>query len=136
MMLWSQLMAIIRDPKVRIPVLVYCSVGIFILLIVAFALTEASDDNETFGTRIFDISITVIGGDFWEFILSITMKVTYYGVLSWGLIATIVLFQPFVQRNTIDLELTKPISRSKLFFLKYISGIFLTTLCCQQPHSL
>jgi ABC-type transport system involved in multi-copper enzyme maturation permease subunit len=103
-------------------------------LVVAVLLMVGLTENHELKFMFWDLPIPIPP----EMTLGDLLKATYVSIgvnfwLTWAaailaLISTASIFPDFVSSGAIDLVLAKPISRLKLFFLKYLSGLLFVAL--------
>lgn len=108
----------------RLTLLFYLAFGTIILLVIAFGLRGLYDNGILIGISFFGNQIPVIDGiDPSGFIFMTTVGGSMSAILLLGVFATASIIPETLRKGTIDIYLSKPISRLELLLSKYMGAI-------------
>jgi ABC-2 type transport system permease protein len=108
----------------RLTLLFYLAFGTIILLVITFGVRGVYDDGMLIGISFFGNEIPVIDGiDPSGFIFMATIGGSMSAILLLGVFATASILPETLRKGTIDIYLSKPISRLELLLSKYMGAI-------------
>lgn len=115
----------IYESITRITLLIYLAIGTIIMMVVLFGLRVEYADGEPVMLYLFGNEIPIGDGfvDPSPFIFLLTFGGSLMGMMLFGMFATAGIIPSFLKRGTIDIYLSKPISRLHLLFSKYLGGV-------------
>lgn len=109
----------------RVTMLIFLGIGTIIMLAVLFGLRVDYVDGHPDTLILFGNAIPINEGfiDPSAYIYLFTIGGSLMGMMLFGMIATAGIIPSFLKRGTIDIYLSKPISRLHLLFSKYLGGV-------------
>jgi ABC-type transport system involved in multi-copper enzyme maturation permease subunit len=109
----------------RVTLLIYLVIGTIIMVTVAIGLRVGKTDGKMEMLSIFGNDIPIGNGviDPSAVIFLFTIGGSLTGMMLFGMFATAGIIPAFLKRGTIDIYLSKPISRLYLLFSKYLGGV-------------
>jgi ABC-type transport system involved in multi-copper enzyme maturation permease subunit len=100
------------------------------LVVLGFALVGVSNDHLTLAGKELGLPIMLAPADFYRVLfvgLGIGYWLTFFATIL-AIISTASIFPDFVSGGSVDLYLSKPISRLRLFVTKYVAGLLFVAL--------
>jgi hypothetical protein len=100
------------------------------LVVLSFALVGVSNDHLTIAGKELGLPIMLAPADFYRVLfvgLGIGYWLTFFATIL-AIISTASIFPDFVSGGSVDLYLSKPISRLRLFLTKYVAGLLFVAL--------
>ncbi len=115
----------VYDSIKRITLLIYLAIGTIIMLTVLLGLRVEYTDGVPVMLYIFGNEIPIENSMFdpSPMIFIVTIGGSLVGMMLFGMFATAGIIPSFLKRGTIDIYLSKPISRFYLLFAKYLGGV-------------
>ncbi len=115
----------IYESITRVTLLIYLAIGTIIMMVVLFGLRVEYADGKPEILYLFGNEIPIGDGfiDPSSVIFLFTIGGSLMGMMLFGMFATAGIIPSFLKRGTIDIYLSKPISRLHLLFSKYLGGV-------------